>query len=101
MRYDNKECVLDNPIPEISMKTATPKDVATNAKHVDVATKVACIMIAIMSPELQKYYEDYWPYQMNLSLGEMLHKKSRQECYEVIKALKLCKLRKENLCVLM
>lgn len=83
------------------METTTPEEISVNDKRVNDATEVACIMIAIMSPELQKYYEDYWPYQMNLSLGEMLHKKSRPECYEVIKALKLYKLRKENLCVLM
>lgn len=59
LHYEKKEYVLDNLIPEVDMKTATPEEIATNAKHVDDATKVACIIIATMTLELQNSYEDY------------------------------------------
>lgn len=47
-------------------------------QHIDDATKVACIMIATMTLELQKTYEDYLPYDMNLALSKIFHKKDRE-----------------------
>lgn len=62
-------------------------------KHSDVATKVACVMVATMEPELQNFYEDYRPYEMCLDLAEKFHKKAREERYEVVKSLMTCKLK--------
>lgn len=54
-----------------------------------------------MTPDLQKSYEDYQPYEMNLYLAQMFHKKAIQERYEVVKALMACKLNEWDLCMLM
>lgn len=57
-------------------------------------------MIVTMAPYLQKSYEDYWSYEINQTLGKMFYKKSRQECYEVVKTLMACKLKEgEFVCV--
>ena len=56
-------------------------------------------MVSIMIPKLQKFYEDYWPYEINLDLVEKFPKRARQEKYEVVKALMACKLKeRESVC---
>ena len=50
-------------------------------------------MIATMTPDLQKSYEDCWPYEMNWSLAHMFHKKVIQEHYEFMKALMALELK--------
>lgn len=65
----------------------TPEEIVEHKHHVNDASKVACIMIATISLDLQNSYEDYWPYEMNLDPAQMFHKKVRQECDEVVKSL--------------
>ena len=50
-------------------------------------------MVSIMIPKLQKFYDDYWPYEMGLDLAQKFHKTACQEKYEVVKALMACKLK--------
>ena len=57
LRYDDREYVLDNPIAPID-EFSTEEDVAANRKHIEDSNKVSCIMIAAMSPELQKTFEN-------------------------------------------
>lgn len=40
-------------------ENASPENLATYNKHVEKSTKVACILMANMSPELQKICENY------------------------------------------
>jgi hypothetical protein len=87
LRFEDKEYVLDKELGEIDEEIATPEELATYKKHYVDATKVACIMVATMTPELQKFYEDYWPYEMNKDLIEKYHKRARQEKYEIVKSL--------------
>lgn len=56
LQYENKEYVLDTPIPKIDIETNTLEEITSNAKNVDNATKVAYIMITTMAPDLQKSY---------------------------------------------
>ncbi|KAI3790954.1 hypothetical protein L2E82_04413 [Cichorium intybus] len=85
LRFENKKYVLDTELVEVDPDTATPEEVASYQKHVDDATKVACIMIATMNPELQRIYEDYWPYEMHKKLAEKFRKQERIERCEVVK----------------
>ena len=64
LRYDNREYVLDDSIPLI-YEYSTEEDIAANQKHVEDLNKVSCIMIASMSPELQKTFENMWAFEMN------------------------------------
>ena len=99
LRYEGKEYVLEKPLVEIDHSTATPEEIASYNKHSDDATKDACIMVANMAPELAKFYEEYWPYEMALDLAGKFHKKARQERYDVVKALMACKLKEgESVC---
>ena len=99
LRYEDKEYVLDKEFKELDEATLSPEEYAEYKKHYEDATKVACIMVATMTPELQRFYEDYWPYEMNKDLKEKFRKRARQEKYEVVKALMACKLRDgESMC---
>ncbi|KAI3767607.1 hypothetical protein L2E82_17860 [Cichorium intybus] len=85
LRYENKEYVLETELVDIDSETATPEEIASYQKHSDDATKVACIMIATMNPELQRIYEDYWPFEMHKELAEKFRKQERIERCEVVK----------------
>ena len=85
LRYENKEYVLETELVDIDPETATPEEIALYQKHSDDATKVACIMIAIMNPELQRIYEDYWPFEMHKELAEKFRKQERIERCKVVK----------------
>ena len=50
-------------------------------------------MVATMTPELQRFYEDYWLYEMNKNLMEKYHQRARQERYEVVKSLITSKMK--------
>ncbi|KAL7582212.1 hypothetical protein Lser_V15G44680 [Lactuca serriola] len=63
-RYEDKEYVLDKELKEIDETTATPQEIADFHAHERDATKVAWIMMATMTAELQKSYEDFYPYEM-------------------------------------
>lgn len=91
--YENKEYVLENHVSEIDEAIGTLEEIYDHKQHIDDATKFICIMIAIMSPDLQKSFEDYWTYEMNFAIFQMFHKKARQERYEIIKAFMECKLK--------
>ncbi|KAI3723541.1 hypothetical protein L2E82_35186 [Cichorium intybus] len=86
LRFEHKEYVLETELIDIDPDTATPEELASYTKHFDNATKVACIMIATMNPELQRIYEDYWPYEMHKELAEKFRKQERIERCEVVKA---------------
>ena len=49
----------------------TDEEIAANRKHVEDSNKVSCIMIAAMSPELQKTFENMWAYEMNEHLSKL------------------------------
>ncbi|CAH1435647.1 unnamed protein product [Lactuca virosa] len=86
-RYEDKEYVLDKELKELDETTATPEEVAEYMTHERDATKVACIMMATMTAELQKSYEDYYPFEMHQDLMEMYHQSARQERYEIISSM--------------
>lgn len=92
LHYENKEYVLENPVPKIIEAFATPEELAEH-KHIDDTTKFSCIMIETMAFDLQKSYENYWSYKINVALAQMFHEKMMQVYFEVIKALMACKLK--------
>ncbi|KAI3700614.1 hypothetical protein L2E82_45250 [Cichorium intybus] len=70
LRFEDREYVLEKELIEVDPDTATPEEYASYKKHYGNATKVACIMVATMVLELQRFYKDYWPYEMNKDLAE-------------------------------
>ena len=55
-------------------------------KHYNDATKVVCIMVNTMIPQLLRFFKDYCPYEMNNDHVEKYHKRAHQEKYEVVKS---------------
>ncbi|KAL4377896.1 hypothetical protein GQ457_02G024690 [Hibiscus cannabinus] len=58
---------------------------------------VGCLMLATMTPELQKQHEDMVAYEMIANLKEIYEGKARQERYETSKALFQCKMSEGSL----
>ena len=58
-RYEDKEYVLDRELKVVNEATNTPEELLEFIAHEKDATKVSCIMMATMTPELQKSYEDF------------------------------------------
>ncbi|KAI3740371.1 hypothetical protein L2E82_30799 [Cichorium intybus] len=86
LRFEHKEYVLEIEVVEVDPDIATPEEVTAYTKHSDDATKVACIMIATMNPELRRIYQDHWPYEKHKELAEKFSKQERIERREVVKA---------------
>ena len=59
LRFEENEYVLEKPLDEIHEEKATPEELVAYKKHYNDATKVTCIMVATMTPGLQRHYEDY------------------------------------------
>ncbi|KAK8564831.1 hypothetical protein V6N12_058413 [Hibiscus sabdariffa] len=53
---------------------------------------VGCLMLATMTPELQKPHEDMVAYEMIQNLKEIYEGQAHQERYETSKALFQCKM---------
>ncbi|KAK8632173.1 hypothetical protein V6N13_028950 [Hibiscus sabdariffa] len=66
-------------------------------KHMDDTVDVGCLMLATMTPELQKQHEDMVAYEMIQNLKEIYEEQARQERYETSKALFQCKMSEGSL----
>lgn len=91
--YEDKEYVLEKELKEIDESTATPEEIADFRAHEKDATKVACIMLSTMKDELQKSYEDFYPFEMHIELIDRYHQISRQERYEIISSMKTTRMK--------
>ncbi|KAL7601099.1 hypothetical protein Lser_V15G26807 [Lactuca serriola] len=92
-RYEEKEYVIDEKLKEIDETKASTEEIAEYRDHEKDATKVSCIMVATMTPELQRFYEDYWPYETCQDLMEKYHQSARQERYEIVASLITTKMK--------
>ena len=73
LSFKDREYILEKLLDEIDEEKATPEEMVTYKKHFNDATKDSSIMVATMTLELQRYYEDYWSYEMNKDLMENYH----------------------------
>ena len=90
LRYEDKEYVLDNDLPILS-ENPTEAEVSTYEKHDEESIKVACLMLATMSSELKKCFENVGAFDINVQLMEMFQEQARQERFEIVKSLMACK----------
>ena len=58
LRFEKKDFFLKKELNKIDEEKATPEELASYKKQYDDATKVACIMVAAITPVLQRFYED-------------------------------------------
>ena len=71
IRQEKKLEVLDHPLPPEPARNATTAIREAFEKKKNDSNDVTCLMLATMSPELQKQFKDSEAYQMWVSLKEM------------------------------
>ncbi|KAD4180294.1 hypothetical protein E3N88_28885 [Mikania micrantha] len=91
LKQEKKSYVLDDPIPD----QPDENDVeAFNdwVKYVEDSVQVSCLMLASMTSDLQKDFENHNAYDMITQLKEMFQQQSRVERFETVRALHACRM---------
>lgn len=91
LKQEKKSYVLDIPVPELP-EDATEEDQAARQTHLDDLDLATCIMLASMTPELQKQHETMNGREIIQNLRELFDKESRTERFDISKELFHCKL---------
>ncbi|KAK8606395.1 hypothetical protein V6N13_030678 [Hibiscus sabdariffa] len=92
LRQERKEYVIEEAVPNDPGPNASRADKDKFKKHMDDMVDVGCLMLATMTPELQKQHENMVAYEMIQNLKEIYEGQARQERYETSKALFQCKM---------
>ncbi|KAK9003913.1 hypothetical protein V6N11_018807 [Hibiscus sabdariffa] len=92
LKQERKEYVIEEPVPNDPGANISRADKDEFKKHMDDMVDVGCLMLATMTPELQKQHEDMVAYEMIQNLKEIYDGQARQERYETSKALFQCKM---------
>ncbi|KAK8660946.1 hypothetical protein V6N13_051851 [Hibiscus sabdariffa] len=92
LKQERKEYVIEEAVPNDPGPNAPRADKDKFKKHMDDMLDVGCLMLATMTPELQKQHEDMVAYKMIQNLKEIYEGQARQERYETSKALFQCKM---------
>ncbi|KAL4362102.1 hypothetical protein GQ457_04G019440 [Hibiscus cannabinus] len=92
LKQERKEYVIEEAVPNEPGPNAPRADKDKIKKHMDDMLGVGCLMLATMTPELQKQHEDMVAYEMIQNLKEIYEGQARQEKYETSIALFQCKM---------
>ncbi|KAK8593576.1 hypothetical protein V6N12_045653 [Hibiscus sabdariffa] len=92
LKQERKEYVIEEAVPNDPGPNASRADKDKFKKHMDDMVDVGCLMLATMTPELQKQHENMVAYEMIQNLKEIYEGQTRQERYETSKALFQCKM---------
>ncbi|KAK8619728.1 hypothetical protein V6N13_136008 [Hibiscus sabdariffa] len=92
LKQERKEYVIEEAVPNDPGPNASRDDKDKFKKHMDDMVDVGCLMLATMTPELQKQHENMVAYEMIQNLKEIYEGQARQERYETSKALFQCKM---------
>ncbi|VFQ67784.1 unnamed protein product [Cuscuta campestris] len=96
LRMDEKEYVLEKPIPPAPPANAPKAVKDAYEKHVKDDNLVSYVMLATMITELQKQHKDMKAHEMIVALRQLYQGQSRHERFLVSKALFSCKLSSGN-----
>jgi hypothetical protein len=91
LRQDKKEYVLEQQYPDDLLDGATVVPIAYE-KHCNDSLNVSCLMLATMSPDLQKQYQHADAHSMIERLHGMFENQARTGRYNISKSLFACKL---------
>ncbi|KAH1056423.1 hypothetical protein J1N35_034488 [Gossypium stocksii] len=86
-----KNYVIEEVVPNELVANAFKADKDAYKKHLDDMLDMGCLMLATMTLELQKQYEDIVTYDMIQHLKELYERQTRQERYKTSKVLFQCK----------
>src|SRR6185369_11055281 len=92
LRQEKKEYVLEQPYPDDLPDNATAADRRAYEKHCNDSLDVSCLMLATMSPDLQKQYEHADAHTMIEGLRGTFQNQARTERLNISKSLFACKL---------
>ncbi|KAK8574676.1 hypothetical protein V6N12_062365 [Hibiscus sabdariffa] len=79
LKQERKEYVIEEAVPNDPGANAPTADKDKFKKHMDDMLDVGCLMLATMTPELQKQQEDMVAYEMIQNLKEIYEGQARQE----------------------
>jgi hypothetical protein len=94
LRQEKKEYVLEQAYPDDLLDNANAGERRAYEKNCNDSLDVSCLMLATMSPDLQKQYEHVDAYTMIEGLRGMFQNQDRTERYNISKSLFACKLAK-------
>ncbi|GJS59839.1 hypothetical protein Tco_0654623 [Tanacetum coccineum] len=77
LRVEKKLNAIEHPIPPAYVTGTTNQELEDWNKIYDVHNEVACLMLDSISPDLQKQFENYSPYNMVQELKSMFKKQAR------------------------
>jgi hypothetical protein len=97
LRKEKTEYVISKPYPKDLPAGSSVVDRRAHEKHYDDALNVSCLMLTIMSPDLQKQYEHVDAYTTIQGLCRIFENQSRAERYNISKVLFACKLAESSL----
>jgi hypothetical protein len=92
LRQEKREYVLEQPYPDDLPDNATAADRRAYEKHRNDSLDVSFLMLATMSPDLQKQYEHADAHTMIEGLRGMFQSQARTERFNISKSLFACKL---------
>ena len=92
LKQERKLYALENEVPPEPAANASRADKDAYKKHFDDSIDVACLMLATMTPELQKQHEEFVAFDMIEHLKQLYQGQARQERYDTSKALFRCKM---------
>jgi hypothetical protein len=92
LRQEKTEYVLLELYPKSLPAGSSAADHIAYEKRYDDVLNISCLMLTIMSPDLQKQYEHIDAYTMIQGLRRMFENQASAERYNISKALFTCKL---------
>ena len=92
LRNEKREYVLEKPYPDDIPKGANVAARRAYEKYCNDSLEVSCLMLATMSSELKKHYENADAHTMIQGLREMFENQARAERYNISSSLFACKL---------
>jgi len=95
LRNEKKEYVLEQPYPDELLDGANVAARRAYEKHCNDSLEVSCLMLATMSSDLQKHYENADAHTIIQGLCEMFENQARAERYNVSSSLFACKVTEE------
>ncbi|OMO97034.1 hypothetical protein CCACVL1_04694 [Corchorus capsularis] len=85
LKQERKLYVLEEPLSEEPLASAPRAERDAYKKHQDDALDVACLMLATMTPDLQKHHEEMDAFDMIKHLKQLYQGQARQERIDVSK----------------
>ena len=82
LKYEGKLKAIKEPLPDAPAENVTASQQNAYRKLFDEQEKVAFIILASMTPVLQKEMEDRTTYEMISKLKNMFQQQARQELFE-------------------